>query len=594
MPPKTRSSARSNVAAEVLAHNGGKNTAIQRQPPRTTPPASKGKKKARSTASQVKPTDSRTERIVGARMSSVKHSGLLVSDEQVLKQILEEEEEEEEELVPHAQWREESEGEGSGCDLRHVSGKDIYSIQQLHRSAPRQKKKQTETRPGASATAKTPMEASKGRRRDAGVDSASPQVVEESRDDGQEERATQSSMSTRSSKRSGAVETEKGKGRAQLAFDSEENDVTSEEEDDEEMASIAAQLNKGVTAEHALEDYFTAHAGKAGVTSDRTLSRLARPRLEQETIRTALQAAPSPFRDDCQHLLENHTHLYRYWQLQMHSGFNILLYGLGTKKRLMEDFCKSCLSDACHLVVNGYFPGLTVKHILTILSSDLLGHSGTFKSYSEHAQFVTNTFEKLSGNGTVPQQVFLIVHNLDGPMLRNDRAQSALSILGVSKHIHIVASVDHINSALLWDQTKLSRLKWAWHDVTTFEAYREETSYENSLLVCHSGTLALSSLTHVMRSLTTNARGIFKLLANYQLEHKKEAERNYQGLSFAECYRRCRENFLVNSDLTLRAQLTEFRDHKLVRSAKGGDGVEYLVIPVDDATLSQFLSEFIE
>lgn len=40
------------------------------------------------------------------------------------------------------------------------------------------------------------------------------------------------------------------------------------------------------------------------------------------------------------------------------------------------------------------------------------------------------------------------------------------------------------------------------------------------------------------------------------------------GLSFHDCYTKCREAFLVNSDATLRAQLTEFRDHKLIRSKK--------------------------
>lgn len=40
----------------------------------------------------------------------------------------------------------------------------------------------------------------------------------------------------------------------------------------------------------------------------------------------------------------------------------------------------------------------------------------------------------------------------------------------------------------------------------TFQHYAEETSYENSLLVQQTGALALSSLTHVLRSLTPNAR----------------------------------------------------------------------------------------
>lgn len=63
------------------------------------------------------------------------------------------------------------------------------------------------------------------------------------------------------------------------------------------------------------------------------------------------------------------------------------------------------------------------------------------------------------------------------------------------------------------------------------------------------------------------------------------------GLSFQDFYQQCREAFLVNSDLTLRAQLTEFRDHKLIRTKRGADGVEYLLIPVDDSTLSDFLEK---
>lgn len=59
---------------------------------------------------------------------------------------------------------------------------------------------------------------------------------------------------------------------------------------------------------------------------------------------------------------------------------------------------------------------------------------------------------------------------------------------------------------LVWDQAKLSLYNWLWYETTTFSPYVEETSYENSFLVQQSGSLALSSLTHVLRSLTLNAR----------------------------------------------------------------------------------------
>jgi len=40
------------------------------------------------------------------------------------------------------------------------------------------------------------------------------------------------------------------------------------------------------------------------------------------------------------------------------------------------------------------------------------------------------------------------------------------------------------------------------------------------------------------------------------------------GLSYPDLYQKCRECFYVNSDVALRAQLTEFSDHKLIRMKK--------------------------
>ena len=659
--PKTRVAARKvkPPATEETSDNGGSigsaDEEMDLSPAKTAPKLSRrtsktprGRKPANSPPPPpLTPTPKpEQEKVAGARMSNVKHSGLLARDE-VLR-LVEEEGEAEGESLLHLSARklvrpsrmansDEEEGEGE----KEVAGRDIFTIQSGQRSTKtqqRMKQAKTSGEPGTLGAEKEEenrdleeaeyhtrrgvsdkgkvsgkrakeQTLQKGRRKDGGRekewgDSGSENDEElvvnvtggkggrevERKRDGQRDKAQAKSRNGKSRTRN-----------TQWRSDSDQEDSEEEEEDldEEEMEAVASQLNRGGggVAEQVLEDYFTAHTRAAGPTSDHTLSRLARPRLEQEAIQTALQDAPGLFQGDCQRLFQEYSQLYSYWLLQMSSDYNILLYGLGSKKRLMEDFCKRCLSESCHLVVNGYFPGLSLKQILTSLSSDLLGYSGSFKSQTEHAQFIVTALEKQrhpddKGSVSSSTEVFLIIHNLDGPMLRSERAQTALSILASSKCVHMMASVDHINSSLLWDQTRLSRFRWAWHDITTFETYREETSYENSLLVQQSGSLALSSLTHVMRSLTPNARGIFELVARYQLENRKEGEKSYQGLSFSECYRRCREKFLVNSDLTLRAQLTEFIDHKLVRLGKGSDGVEYLNVPVDDATLSQFLSEF--
>ena len=55
------------------------------------------------------------------------------------------------------------------------------------------------------------------------------------------------------------------------------------------------------------------------------------------------------------------------------------------------------------------------------------------------------------------------------------------------------------------------------------------------------------------------------------LSYQKEAidvSDNYPGISFMELYSLCRAEFLVASDLGLRAQLKEFLDHKLLKMKK--------------------------
>ena len=44
-------------------------------------------------------------------------------------------------------------------------------------------------------------------------------------------------------------------------------------------------------------------------------------------------------------------------------GFNIVLYGLGSKRDLLERFRTTMLQDCIHIVINGFFPGISVKSV---------------------------------------------------------------------------------------------------------------------------------------------------------------------------------------------------------------------------------------
>ncbi|XP_015743520.1 origin recognition complex subunit 2 isoform X1 [Python bivittatus] len=345
----------------------------------------------------------------------------------------------------------------------------------------------------------------------------------------------------------------------------------------------AKKLKRGISS-NLVEEYFEAHSSSKVLTSDRTLQKLEKKKLDQESLQNLLSNVPVAFAAEHEKLIKQHESLFYKWMLQLHLGFNIVLYGLGSKKDLLENFRISLLQDSVHLVVNGFFPNITLKSILNSVTEEVLNHLGTFRSPQDQVDFILKRFKE-----DASLELYLLIHNLDSQMLRGDKNQQILGQLSSLSNVYLIASIDHINAPLMWDQAKQSMYNWLWYETTTFSPYVEETSYENSLLVQHSGSLALSSLTHVLCSLTSNARGIFRLLVEYQLENKDNP--SYLGLSFQDLYQRCREAFLVNSDLTLRAQLTEFRDHKLIRTKRGVDGVEYLLIPVDAGTLADFLQK---
>nr|SVE79672.1 EOG090X0AVI [Daphnia magna] len=371
-------------------------------------------------------------------------------------------------------------------------------------------------------------------------------------------------------------------GNSDAESNGSESDSSSNDEEDRNELKLRAAKNQSMDITVNTEDYFLAQSSSVH-TSDRTLNRLNNPRLSQEAVDSLMENF-----DDCHSkekilLMKEYQQQFLQWIFLLREGFNILVYGLGSKRYLLDEFRTRFLDGKNLIVVNGYFPGLTIKEIFNSITDGILEHSGTFFSTVEQLEFIEQEFNNTK------IEAYLIIHNMDGPSLQFSREQEVLCRLAAAPGLHVVASTDHINTPLLWDQRKLSQSKFVYFDCTTFAPYSEEISYENSLLVQQSTTLGLASLVHVFASLTFNAKAIFILIAQRQLENNNET--NYHGFPFHELYSECRDRMLVNSDLTLRAQLTEFKDHKLLRIRRTPDGTEVLHIPLEKNQLEEFVQK---
>lgn len=266
------------------------------------------------------------------------------------------------------------------------------------------------------------------------------------------------------------------------------------------------------------------------------------------------------------------------WYKLLNNGFNILLHGVGSKKKLLENFCEKFLHNSYYIILLGYHHDLNAKNLLKSILNDVLELNEGFKTFDEQLNAI---------NQNLKTDLYLVIHNIDGNCMRDCSVQYWLSELATNKFIHFIASVDHINSGLLWDNMQFVSLKWLHYETNTLVSYYDEIMFENSLMLNQTGNVQLSSMIHILKSLTPNAKKIFLSLVEYVLD-KENVKKN---MTFTKLYHECREKFYVSNELTLRAQLTEFIDHKLIKLKTEADGYETIYVLIDDTNLKLFLED---
>lgn len=173
-------------------------------------------------------------------------------------------------------------------------------------------------------------------------------------------------------------------------------------------------------------------------------------------------------------------------------GFGLLMYGFGSKKGLLEDFASSSLTEYSVVVINGYLPSVNLKQVLSFVSLDvaiislvekklflrknkiisglqiqvllaiaeLLSEqlkrrrksSGSLAKGQETfpSRSIDDILSFLHGSQSEDKDCFIcvVVHNIDGPALRDPESQQTLAQLASCSHIRIIASIDHVNAPL--------------------------------------------------------------------------------------------------------------------------------------------------
>lgn len=172
--------------------------------------------------------------------------------------------------------------------------------------------------------------------------------------------------------------------------------------------------------------------------------------------------------------------------------------------------------------------------------------------------------------------LYILFHNIDGESARSKDTQAALSMLAESPRIHFIASVDHMNAPLVWNNQQTDRFNWLWIEAPTFEPRYSETRDVESISTTTQARAAVGT-SYVLKSLTPNHLRVLQELAKYQLKQKGDRE-----MEFSLLLERCTAEMYVNNEARLRYLLVEMIDHELVKTRRDANDVEKLSICLTD------------
>ena len=399
------------------------------------------------------------------------------------------------------------------------------------------------------------------------------------------------------------------------------------------------------------ELYFFQNRTGANKTSANTLpSHLL---LNHEDYFTQIKAYEDQHETDIQRLKNLHTRAFDQWMFELEEGFNICLYGYGSKRELVMEFAEHMYTQAEKtapkiVVVNGYTPGLTVRDVLSTVASCALPKNT--KLPAQPAALLDLLLTSLS-DSPPSTPIRLIIHSLDHASLRRPSTQPFLARLAAHKCINVLATCDSPNFPLLWDTTLLRQFRWLYHDATTFRPYTAELDVVeevNSLLGRSGRRLGgKDGVGYVLKSLPENARNLFRILVAEQLalaevepqatfgadeddldpedilgaedEDEAAAEQNTpsrrgrgknsktakaakvpkvtiavpDGVEYRTLYHKAVEEFVCSSELNFRTLLKEFHDHQMIESRKDAMGTERLIVPFRREELEEVLEDLV-
>ncbi|KAI1354913.1 origin recognition complex subunit 2-domain-containing protein [Xylaria sp. FL0043] len=349
------------------------------------------------------------------------------------------------------------------------------------------------------------------------------------------------------------------------------------------------------------ELYFAQNRPGAAKTSNNTLASLKL--LTHEEYFSLLRDYKDPHEEDIEFLDSIHVQSFPQWAFELSHGFSVCLYGYGSKRALLHKFAKhiySTISDHSNhrvVIVNGYVRAnmSSLRDILSVIAGAI---DPKHKLAAGGPSVMMENLKSLLSAHDVT--ITVVLNSIDAAPLRRPGFQPILAQLAAHPQIQFICSADTPDFTLLWDSSLRSSFSFVFHDCTTFSPFTTELEVVDDvheLLGRKARRVGgKEGVAYVLRSLTENARNLFRLLVGEVLvvmDDEADSSSENPGVEYRMIYNKAVEEFICSSEMAFRTLLKEFHDHQMITSRKDILGTELLSVPFRKEELEAILEDIV-
>lgn len=142
--------------------------------------------------------------------------------------------------------------------------------------------------------------------------------------------------------------------------------------------------------------------------------------------------------NDNEPLLYKYREAFNKWGILIDCGFNILFYNIGSKMRILNEFCEYLSSrGGVRILAHGFHTAFNIRRLLT----DIMRAVNIYPARTKTLQEIIFRLQI-----ELKENVYILLHNLDGVNIRDAESQELLSLLASHPYVRFITDLSHSHS----------------------------------------------------------------------------------------------------------------------------------------------------